>query len=191
MKLGGGEGGLGTCGCRRSRTPRLAAVVAMPMLLASASCSQNAPSPTVLDSGKVASVIVGRSSRTDVFAALGQPSRTERSALGEAWIYEARTGDAGGRGLMNGASAASGVIGAFVPYVGLIGSGLGLAGVAMDGTRPEPQVVSLAVTFRDDSVVRDCAYSSTAAPVGVPGAAAGAATFVDCQRPGPSAARAP
>ena len=81
--------------------------LAGPLLLAAA-CSQRAAPSAVLDSGKVGSVAVGRSSRADVFAALGQPSRTERSAVGEAWIYEARTGDAGNRGWMNGVSAASG-----------------------------------------------------------------------------------
>lgn len=160
------------------------------MLLAGASCSHDAPPAAVLDAGKVASVVVGRSSRTDVFAALGQPSRTERSALGEAWVYEAKTGDAGGNGLISGASAATGVVGAFVPYVGLIGSGLGLAGVAMDGMRAEPQAVMLAVVFRDDGVVRDCTYSSTAAPAGVAGPAADAPKLVDCQRPAAGAASA-
>lgn len=169
------------------RRPGLAMALAMalaaPMLLAVASCSQPAPASAILDPGKVRSVVVGRSSRADVFAALGQPSRTERSAGGEAWIYEARTGEAGGRGLMGGASAASGVVGAFVPYVGLIGSGLGLAGVAADGMHAAPQASSLGVAFRDDGVVRDCVYSSTAAPSGVPGPAAGAAPPIDCQRP--------
>jgi len=158
--------------------------LAGPLLLAA--CSQHAAPSAVLASGKVGSVAVGRSSRADVFAALGQPSRTERSANGEAWIYEVRTGDAGGRGWMSGVSAASGVAGAFVPYVGLIGSSLGLAGVGADAMREDPQAVSLAVSFREDGVVRDCAYSSTARPVGVPGPAAGAATDpapIDCQRP--------
>ena len=175
---------------RTAWASRFSAALVAPLLLAGASCSQSAPASAVLDPGRVASIVVGRSSRTDVFAALGQPSRTERSALGEAWIYEAKTGDAGGRSLMSGASAASGVVGAFVPYVGLIGSGLGLAGAAMDGTRSEPQVVSLSVIFRDDSVVRDCAYSTNAPPAGLPGSAADAAKPVDCQRPSPGAARA-
>ncbi len=186
--LGSGGGpGLRVHGERRAS--RLFAAFVAPVL-ACASCSHNAPPAAILDAGKVASVVVGRSSRTDVFAALGQPSRTERNALGEAWVYEARTGDAGGNGLMNGVSAATGVVGAFVPYAGLVGSGLGLAGVAMDGTRAEPQAVMLAVLFRDDGVVRDCTYSSTAAPVGVAGSAADAAELVDCQRPAASAARA-
>ncbi len=154
--------------------------LAGPLLLAAA-CSQRAAPSAVLDPGKVGAVTVGRSSRADVFAALGQPSRTERSAGGEAWVYEARTGDPGDRGWMTGVSAASGVAGAFVPYVGLIGSGLGLAGA--DALRADPQAVSLAVSFREDGVVRDCAYSSTAAPAGVPGAPAGAPALIDCQRP--------
>ncbi len=188
MKLEDGGSGMRTCSGQMIRALRLAVALAAPLLLAA--CTQNAPLSAALDAGKVGSVVVGRSSRTEVFTALGQPSRTERSALGEAWIYEARTGDPGGRGLMNGASAASGVIGAFVPYVGLIGSGLGLAGVAMDGTRAELQVVSLTITFRDDNVVRDCAYASTAAPIGVPGSTGNATKLVDCQRPAPGTARA-
>lgn len=162
---------------------RLAMAVVAPALLVFASCSQRAPPSAILDAAKVGSVVVGRSSRADVFAALGQPSRTERSALGEAWVYDAGTGEARNRGLVNGAAAASAVAGAFVPYVGLVGSSLGLAGVAADGMRAEAQAVRLAVTFRDDGVVRDCAYSSTAAPPGLPGSAAGTAPPVDCQRP--------
>ncbi len=151
------------------------------MLLASASCSQKASSP-VLDSAKISSVVVGRSSRADVLAAMGQPSRTERSALGEAWVYEAKTGEPGGQNLMGGATAASGVIGTFVPYVGLIGSGLGLAGAAANGTRPDPQAVSLTVMFRDDGIVRDCTYSSTAPPA----SGSGVMKPTDCQRPPPA-----
>ena len=174
---------------RTGRGPKLAMALAGPLLLAAA-CSRHAAPSAIPDAGKVGSVAVGRSSRADVFAALGQPSRTERSAGGEAWIYEARTGDTGGRGWMNGVSAASGVAGAFVPYVGLIGSGLGLAGVGVDAMRADPQAVSLAVTFREDGVVRDCAYSSTALPAGVPGSAPGTAALIDCRRPAPSASPA-
>ena len=171
-------------------------MLAGPLLLVAASCAQRAAPSAILDPGKVATVVVGRSTRADVFAALGQPGRTERSASGEAWVYEARTGDPG-RGWMSGVSAASGVAGAFVPYVGLLGSGLGLASVGADALRADPQAVGLAVTFREDGVVRDCAYSSTAAPAGVsralpgalpgapPGAPPGAAALIDCQRPLP------
>ena len=76
---------------------------------------------------------------------------------------------------MGGASAATGMVGAFVPYVGLIGSGLGLAGAAVNGAQPDVQAVSLTVLFRDDGIVRDCSYSSTAAPT--------SAKPIDCQRP--------
>ena len=150
-----------------------------------AACAQGATPSAILDPGKVGTVVVGHSTRADVFAVLGQPSRTERSANGEAWVYEARTGDPGNRGWISGVTAASGVAGAFVPYVGLIGSGLGLAGAGAEALRADPQAVSLAVAFRDDGTVRDCAYSSTAAPAGVPGAPAGAAAPIDCQRPLP------
>lgn len=163
-------------------------MLAGPLLLAAASCAQRTAPSAILDPGKVGTVVVGRSTRADVFAALGQPNRTERSAGGEAWVYEARTGDPGSRGWMSGVSAASGVAGAFVPYVGLLGSGLGLASVGADALRADPQAVSLAVTFREDGVVRDCAYSSTAAPAGVPAAPAGAPALIDCQRPLPGAA---
>ena len=141
-----------------------------------------------LDPGKVASVVVGRSSRADVFAILGRPSRTERSAVGEAWIYESKKDDAGGQDLVGGVAAASGIVGAFVPYAGLIGSGLGLAGTAMNGTHPEASASNLAVAFGPDGIVRDCTYSSTGLPPGVPGAAPDASKIVDCRRPLPSAA---
>ena len=172
----------------RNRGSVLATALAAPLLLAGVSCAERTPPSAILNPAKVGAVAVGRSTRADVFAALGQPSRTERSAGGEAWIYEARTGEPGSRGWMSGVSAASGVAGAFVPYVGLIGSSLGLAGVAADGMRTDPQAVSLAVLFRDDGVVRDCTYSSTAAPAGVSASAAGAALPVDCQRLRPDAA---
>ena len=174
-----------------SWSARMAIFLILPMLLTGASCSANAPEPAVLDARKVASVVIGRSSRADVFSALGRPSRTERSALGEAWIYEAKTHDTGGQGLISGVSAASGVAGAFVPYAGLVGSGLGLAGTAMGKVQPPPVVVSLAVAFAPDGVVRDCLYSSTAFPVGAPNPATGALTTIDCGRPSAGAARAP
>ena len=160
-------------------------MLAGPLLLAAA-CAQRAAPSAILAPGKVGSVVVGGSTRADVFAALGQPARTERSSGGEAWVYEARTGDPGSRGWISGVSAASGVAGAFVPYVGLIGSGLGLAGAGADALRADPQAVALAVTFREDGVVRDCAYSSTAAPAGVPGSPPDAAPPIDCQRPAPA-----
>ena len=153
--------------------PRTVPAIAAWLLLACSSCSQKPPSP-VLDTAKVASVVVGHSSRSEVLAVMGRPSHTERSATGEAWVYESKTDDSGGQGLMSGASAASGVIGAFVPYAGLVGSGLGLAGTAANGTRPDPQAVSLTVMFRDDGIVRDCSYSTTAAPT--------SAKPIDCQR---------
>jgi outer membrane protein assembly factor BamE (lipoprotein component of BamABCDE complex) len=169
----------------------MAIFLLLPTLLTGTSCSADAPEPAVLNADKVASVVIGRSSRADVFSALGRPSRTERSALGEAWIYEAKARDTGGQGLISGVSTASGVAGAFVPYAGLVGSGLGLAGAAMGKAQPIPVVVSLAVAFAQDGVVRDCVYSSTAFPVGVPDPATGAVMTVDCGRPAPSAERTP
>ena len=134
---------------------------------------------------KVASIVVGRSSRNDVFAALGRPARTERSGLGEVWVYQpSADGGTGGNGLMSGASAASGILGAVVPYAGAVGSGLGLAGTAMGGGSARPPADRLSVTFRDDGVVRDCTFSSTVFPAAGPGPAAVPAKVVDCQRPG-------
>ena len=45
---------------------RLAMALAAPVLLLTASCSENSPPPSIMDASKVASVTVGRSSRTDV-----------------------------------------------------------------------------------------------------------------------------
>lgn len=166
---------------------RLAAAAMLPLLLAVTSCSPAAPVAPALDPGKVASIVVGRSSRNDVFAALGRPARTERGGLGEVWVYQPTAGGGtGGSGLMSGASAASGILGAFVPYVGAVGSGLGLAGTAMGGEASKPPADSLSVTFRDDGVVRDCTFTSTIFPVAGPGPAAVPAKVVDCQRPGAS-----
>lgn len=155
-------------------------------LLAIAACAQNAPPTPILDPGKMASIVVGRSSRADVFAALGRPARTEQSAQGETWIYETKASSAGGQGLMNGAAAASGLAGAFVPYVGLIGSGLGLASATAGAVpRAEPDAASVAVSFADNGVVRDCVYSTTASPAGLPGSATSSAR-IGCQRPAPT-----
>ena len=74
-----------------------------------------------------------------------------------------------------------GVVGAFVPYVGLVGSGLGLAN-AVRGNGATPDAVSLAVRF-DNGVVRDCTVSSTAAPRGLPGAATDAGPALAYLRP--------
>lgn len=161
-------------------------------VLLGAACSAEAP-PAALEAGKVRSIVVGRSSRAEVFAALGRPARTERSAAGEAWIYEAKGG--GGPNPWGTAAAASGLIGAFVPYAGLVGSGLGLAGTAMGGAPPDRGTVSLTVAFAADGVVRDCILSSTADPAGLPAAGApgqtpGDAGIVDCHRPGPTGAPA-
>lgn len=171
------------------------AAAALAVSLAAA-CSADAPPPAVLDAGTVGSVIIGRSSRADVYAALGRPSRTERSASGEAWIYEAG-GGGGGANPLGGVATASGLLGAFVPYAGLVGSGLGLAGAAMGGARPDRARVGLTVAFTADGVVRDCVLSSTAVPAGVfqagvspagaPGPVPADAGIVDCRRPGPNA----
>lgn len=178
-----GRSGPGRSAGGRSRPARLTAV-AVAVILVGPSCSRDAGKPVALDPGKVASVVVGRSSRADVFAALGRPGRTERSARGDAWIYEAKAGAPGAHNLMSGVAAASGVIGAIVPFAGLVGSGVSLAGEALGGgATPEPEAASLAVLFKDDGVVLDCVYSSTAPPAGVSGEAPGASKPVDCQRP--------
>ena len=142
---------------------RLISACSLLLLLVGPSCSRNKSAPALLDAGKLGSVVVGRSSRSDVFAALGRPSRLERSASGESWIYEVKQRDGGGQSVLQGAAAASGVIGAFVPYAGIVGSGLGLAGAAM-GRNPEVETTSLTVKFGADGLVHDCVYSSTAFP---------------------------
>jgi len=162
-------------------------MLAVLVLLAAAGCSRSASKTAVPDTDKLASVVIGRSSRTDVFAALGRPSRTEQSGVGETWIYEAKNDDAGGQGLMSGAAAASGIIGTFVPYAGLLGSGLGLAGAAANGTRGEPDTASVAVSFGTDGIVHNCVYSSTAMPAGVPGSTQVSDKTTGCQKSSPAA----
>ncbi len=195
MESGGWNSTRGlTRGSSRSGA-RVAAAAAIAALVGTASCSGDTAAGgggAILDAGKVSSVIVGRSSRADVFAALGRPSRTEHSAAGEAWVYEVRESDpgAGQQTVMNGVASAAGVIGAVVPFAGLVGSSLGLAGSAMGGSRHDPKVTSLAVAFGPDSVVRDCIYASTASPAGVPGSTPGAPEVVDCRRPLTAAAPA-
>ena len=178
-------------GYRLAWCARLTVHCATLALLASASCSSNPPSASVLNADKAASIVVGRSSRTDVFAALGRPSRTETSLSGENWVYETKDGDSGSRTLVDGASSAMGLAGAFVPYLGIVGSGVGLANTAAGAARREPDAASLTVSFRDDGVVRDCVYSSTALPTGLAGSAPGSADAQGCRRPSVPAGAAP
>ena len=151
-------------------------------LLMMAACAPKPPAAAILDAKKVSLVVVGQSSRDDVFATLGRPTRTERNAAGETWIYDATPAKAGNGNLVSGAVTASGIVGAFVPYVGLAGNGLGLANTASNAAAATPDVSSMSVMFGSNGVVRDCAYSSTAAPAGTPGTATGAAPVIDCQR---------
>ena len=157
--------------------PRRIALCALAFL--TTACTRAAPPTASLDPAKVGSVVIGRSSRKDVFATLGQPGHTEQSRQGETWVYETRSGDPGHQQLSSGAGAAAGVVGAFVPYVGLIGSGFGLADAAM-GSQRAPTASSLKVVFSGDGVVSDCLYTSTDMPAGLPGATAPA---IGCQRP--------
>ena len=147
-------------------------------LLSQAACSQT-PHPATLDPGKMAAVVIGQSSRKDVFATLGRPGRTKQGADGETWVYESKASGGDGR-LQSGAAVTAGVVGAFVPYVGLLGSGMGLANVATSGG-PAPEVASLEVSFGEDGRVRNCLYSTTALPAGMPGAAETPVT--GCRRP--------
>ncbi len=165
---------------RLSRRANLARACSAAALLSTTSCSQMPA--TSLDASKLALVVIGQSSRTDVFADLGRPDRTQQGSQGETWVYEAKAGDSGAQGLRSGAAAVSGIIGAFVPYAGLVGSGLGLADAAA-GRRQEPDTTSVTISFTDSGIVRDCSYSSTALPAGVPGSAEKAAKVVGCQRP--------
>ena len=157
---------------------KLTALGWLPGLRAGASCSRSANAP-VLDTNKVSSVVIGRSSRADVYAALGRPARTDTSAQGETWVY-ATQGDASGQTLVNGATSAMGVAGAFVPYLGLAASSLGLANTAAGAARSTSDTASLAINFGDNGIVRDCTYSSTAQPAGV---ADGSAKFQGCRKP--------
>jgi outer membrane protein assembly factor BamE (lipoprotein component of BamABCDE complex) len=169
-----------------ARGTGLAKAAAALAIMAATSCVQAPPASAILDPGKVSSIVVGRSSRTDVFTALGRPTRTQQGLAGESWVYDAKTDDSGRQRLMSGAAAASGVAGAFVPYLGLVGSGLGLANASADTGQRAPDMVSMTVDFGANGLVRDCTYSSSAVPAGMPGAAAGAATPLGCQRPYPA-----
>jgi hypothetical protein len=135
-----------------------------------------------LESGKVASVVVGQSSRADVFGLLGRPTRSERSASGESWVYEVKENKAGRDTLLSGAAAGSAIVGAFVPYAGLVGSGIGLANAVHGSSGPPPDTSSLTVAFGPDGIVHDCLYATTAAPA-VESASDPKPAPVDCRRP--------
>ncbi len=145
-------------------------------------CTPAAPRASMLDPAKVGRVVIGRSSRTEVFAALGQPGHTEQSRQGETWVYETQSGGSGTQPLSDGAGAAAGVVGAFVPYVGLVGSGLGLANAAMGSQHAPRSSSSLRVIFSANGVVSDCLYTSTDVPAGLPGATA---SGTGCKQPLP------
>ena len=154
-------------------------IAACAFALLATACTQAASPTAMLDPVKVGSIVIGRSSRTDVFAALGQPGHTEQNRQGETWVYETQSGSPGHQQLSSGAGAAAGVVGAFVPYVGLVGSGLGLASAAMGPQRASPRTSSLKVIFSGNGVVSDCLYTTTDVPAGLPGATTPA---VGCQR---------
>ena len=153
---------------RRRCLPALAA--GLLAVLPAAACTPAKPTATI-DASKMAAVLIGRSSRSDVFATLGRPARTEQSRAGERWIYEARPDSQGNAQLISGAGAAAGAIGAFVPFVGLVGPGLGLVNAASDTPRPQASA-SFSVDFGADGVVRDCVYASSDIPAGLQGAPA-------------------
>ena len=116
-----------------------------------------------LDRAKLELIVVGQSSRSEVFAALARRPVPERSAQGETWIYETR--DKGNReSILSGAAAGSALLGAFVPYAGLVDSGVGLASVATGGGSSPTETSSLSVVFGADGIVRDCLYVTTASP---------------------------
>ncbi len=150
-------------------------------LLTVASCAQPSGHHAILEPSRVSSIIVGRSSKSDVLTALGKPSRVDRNGQGETWVYEYRPDGSGRQTLLAGAQAASAVAGAFVPFVGLLGTGVGLASAA-DGGGPEPGTTTLAINFADFGIVRECTYSTSMVPADSP-TGANAGTAPDCQRP--------
>ncbi len=164
---------------RAKRRAVLNALCGAAALLLAASCSRSAKPVTVLAPDRVASVVVGRSTRADVFAVLGKPTRSERSAAGEAWVYKTKESKSGSNALLGGAAAGSAILGTFVPYAGLVGSGIGLANAAEAGSEPPPESASLTVAFGPDGVVHDCIYATTAAPA----LANQEARPIDCRRP--------
>lgn len=152
----------------------LALMLALPGLCIG--CSRPASSG-FLKPGALALVVIGQSSRADVMTALGRPLRTERSSAGESWGYDGNTDTGPSPGLVSGATTASAVAGTFVPYVGLLGTGVGLANTA----RTTPDTMSLKVEFGVDGIVVECLQSSTAMPSGLPGSASDLPA--DCTRP--------
>lgn len=149
-------------------------------LLTLAACAQAPPGPAALDLSKVPGITVGRSSRAEVFALLGQPGRIDRDGRGERWTWV--SGGPESDRLGPAAQAASAVAGAFIPLAGLAGTGLDLARSATE--RPPPGLTTFTVAFTDQGVVQDCTASASATPAdgaGIP------AALPDCQRPAAAA----
>ena len=164
---------------RRSWRAMAAALGVLSMALGAVSCAPDAPAKTV----DVSSIVIGQSTRADVFSKLGKPARTEERGTGETWVYETRSGGGMRRGLMSGAAAASGVVGAFVPFVGLVGPGIGLLDATTGAPGAAPEVSSLSIVYGDDGIVRDCVYSTTGVPAGMPGSDPAKAKAAGCARP--------
>ena len=163
-----------------------AGLAGMLTLAGTVSCASRQPVEKTVD---VSSIVIGQSTRADVFSKLGRPARTEERGTGETWVYETRhDAGAGRRGLMAGAAAASGVVGTFVPFVGLIGPGIGLLDATTGGSNAVPDVSSLSVIYGEDGIVRDCVYSTTGIPAGMPGADPAQAKTAGCSRAAPGLA---
>lgn len=147
----------------------------MTVLLLTA-CAQAPASPAALDLSKVPGIVVGRSARAEVFALLGQPGRIDRDGRGERWTWASGGAEPDRMGPVM--QAASTVAGAFVPFAGLAGTGLGLARSAAAG--PPPGVTMFSVLFTDGGTVQDCTASASAPPAEGTGAPA---PLPDCARP--------
>ena len=160
-----------------SEHSRISACISF-LLLIAASCSRN-DAASVLNPVKVADVIVGQSSRADVFAALGRPTRTEQTAWGSPGFMKTRAMPQAGDAFSGGGCRVRRhrCVRALCWFRGLR---LG-ARWRRHGRNSETDVASLAVEFGANGVVRECVYSSSALPAGVPGAVAVAP--IDCQRP--------
>lgn len=127
-------------------------------LLALAACAGGDGAP-VLDLAKLPSIAVGESSRVEVFQIMGRPTQVLRGARGESWVYQAQASTADRRNLAAGAQVASTVAGVLIPFVGLVGTGIGLAS-QMGGDAPPPGVTTVTIDFADPGIVRDCTIST-------------------------------
>ena len=158
------------------------------LVIAAAACSHQVGTKAILDPSKTSSIVVGQSSKAEVLRSLGPPRRADRNGQGESWVYRIEGRDTNERQIAAGAQVVSAAVGALVPFGGLVGAGIGLAGTGLRGSEKEMPAAVLTVDFGTQGVVRECTFSTNVVSVATASNPDPASQMpLDCQRPPPAA----